>query len=202
MNRNQTTRIWHSAAQLLFCFAALALLTLVCFGLELNLTATAFAYLILIVLLSLMGSFIPSVALCLIAVGYLHYFFAGFRLNYWGDAAESIAFLITSLVVTGLVRRARRLAAAALESQKEVRALRDQLRLVIDTIPALVWSKLPDGAADFLNQRFRDYTGLSLKEGRGWGWMNAFHPEDRAIDAWRAALAAGEPFEKEARMRR
>jgi hypothetical protein len=69
MNRNQTTRIWHSAAQLLFGFAALALLTLVCFGLELNLTATAFAYLILIVLLSLMGSFIPSVALCLIAVG-------------------------------------------------------------------------------------------------------------------------------------
>jgi PAS domain S-box-containing protein len=202
MNRNQTTRIWHSAAQLLFGFAALALLTLVCFGLELNLTATAFAYLILIVLLSLMGSFIPSVALCLIAVGYLHYFFAGFRLNYWGDAAESIAFLITSLVVTGLVRRARRLAAAALESQKEVRALRDQLRLVIDTIPALVWSKLPDGAADFLNQRFRDYTGLSLEEGRGWGWMNAFHPEDRAIDEWRAALAAGEPFEKEARLRR
>jgi PAS domain S-box-containing protein len=78
-----------------------------------------------------------------------------------------------------------------------------RLRLVIDTLPAMVWSKLPDGSADFLNQRFREYTGLSLEEGLGWGWMmNAFHPEDRAEEEWRAAFAAGEPFEKEARLRR
>jgi len=78
----------------------------------------------------------------------------------------------------------------------------DRLRLVIDTLPALAWSKLPDGSADFLNQRFREYTGLSLEEGLGWGWINAFHPEDRAEEEWRAAFAAGEPFEKEARLRR
>src|SRR5216684_8932068 len=79
----------------------------------------------------------------------------------------------------------------------------DRLRLVIDTLPALVWSKLPDGSADFLNQRFREYTGLSVEEGLGWGWMmKAFHPEDRAEDEWRAAFAAGQPFEKEARLRR
>src|SRR4029077_2534399 len=65
-----------------------------------------------------------------------------------------------------------------------------------------VWSKLPDGSADFLNQRFREYTGLSLAEGLGWGWLNAFHPEDRAEEEWRAAFAIGEPFEKEARVRR
>jgi PAS domain S-box-containing protein len=78
-----------------------------------------------------------------------------------------------------------------------------RLRLVIDTLPALVWRKLPDGSADFLNQRFREYTGLSVEEGLGWGWMrNAFHPEDRAEEEWRAAFAAGQPFEKEARLRR
>ena len=32
--------------------------------------------------------------------------------------------------------------------------------------------------------------------------MNALHPEDGAMDDWRAALAAGEPFEREARLRR
>jgi C4-dicarboxylate-specific signal transduction histidine kinase len=41
-----------------------------------------------------------------------------------------------------------------------------------------------------------------LEEGRGSAWMNALHPEDRAMADWRAALAAGEPFEKEARLRR
>ena len=86
------------------------------------------------------------------------------------------------------------------EDRKEAEG---RLRLVIDTLPAMVWSKLPDGSADFLNQRFLEYTGLSLKEGLDWGWMfNAFHPEDRAEEEWRAAFAAGEPFEKEARLRR
>jgi PAS domain S-box-containing protein len=67
----------------------------------------------------------------------------------------------------------------------------------------MVWRKLPDGSAEFLNQRFREYTGLSVEEGLGWGWMrNAFHPEDRTEEEWRAAFAAGEPFEKEARQRR
>jgi PAS domain S-box-containing protein len=88
-------------------------------------------------------------------------------------------------------------------AEKSVRRSEDRLRLVIDTLPALVWSKSPDGSADFLNQRFREYTGLSVEEGLGWGWMvNAFHPEDRAEEEWRAAFAAGEPFEKEARLRR
>jgi PAS domain-containing protein len=67
---------------------------------------------------------------------------------------------------------------------------------VIDTIPALVWSKLPDGSADFLNQRFREYTGLSVEEGLGEGWLKAIHPDDCAssIEVWREAFAGGEVF--------
>ena len=88
-------------------------------------------------------------------------------------------------------------------AEEDVRRSEDRLRLVIDTLPAIVSSKLPDGSADFLNQRFREYTGLSVEEGLGWGWMrNAFHPEDRAEEEWRAAFAAGEPFEREARLKR
>jgi len=81
-------------------------------------------------------------------------------------------------------------------------AIEGRLRVIIDTIPTIVWRKLPDGSADFLNQHFREYTGLSLEDGLGWGWMNAFHPDDRLIGEWRAALAVGKPFEKEARLRR
>jgi len=80
--------------------------------------------------------------------------------------------------------------------------IEERLRLIIDTIPTIVWRKLPNGSADFLNRNFREYTGLSLEHGLGWGWMNAFHPEDRLKEEWRAALAGGKPFEKEARLRR
>jgi len=91
--------------------------------------------------------------------------------------------------------------AATVTSSVDKRTSEARLRLVIDTLPALVWSKLPDGSTNFLNRRFLDYTGLSLEEGLGWGWMNAFHPEDRADDEWRAAFAGGQAFERQARLR-
>jgi PAS domain S-box-containing protein len=81
--------------------------------------------------------------------------------------------------------------------------IEERLRLIIDTMPTIVWRKLPDGSADFLNRNFREYTGLSLEDGLGWGWMmNAFHPDDRLMEEWRTALADGKPFDKEARLRR
>jgi PAS domain S-box-containing protein len=88
------------------------------------------------------------------------------------------------------------------EADEASNVIEERLRLIIDTIPAIVWRKLPDGSADFLNRNFREYTGFSLEDGLGWGWMNAFHPEDRLMEEWRAALTAGKPFEKEARLRR
>jgi PAS domain S-box-containing protein len=88
--------------------------------------------------------------------------------------------------------------------EDDLRRGEDHMRLVIDTIPALVWSKFSDASADFLNQRFREYTGLSVEEGLGGGWLKAFHPEDPAssVEVWRAAFATGKPFEFEARLRR
>jgi len=52
--------------------------------------------------------------------------------------------------------------------------IEERLRLIIDTIPTIVWRKLPDGSADFLNRNFLEYTGLSVEDGLGWGWMSAF----------------------------
>ena len=80
----------------------------------------------------------------------------------------------------------------------------DWLRLVIDTIPCLILSAQPDGAFDFINQRWLEFTGLKLEQVQGWGWCNALHPEDteRVVGDWRAGLAAGVPFENATRVRR
>jgi PAS domain S-box-containing protein len=78
----------------------------------------------------------------------------------------------------------------------------DRLRRVINTIPAHVWSTLPDGSVDFINQRLLESTGLSIEALLGSGWQSIVHPDDRTryIAQWRAALAAGEPVEIEARV--
>jgi PAS domain S-box-containing protein len=80
----------------------------------------------------------------------------------------------------------------------------DRYRTIIDAIPAMAWSTLPDGYVEFLNRRCLDYTGLSLGEARGWGWDVAVHPDDleALTDRWRALLASGEAGEMEARVRR
>jgi len=82
--------------------------------------------------------------------------------------------------------------------------VKDELRRAVDTIPGLVWSALPDGTMDFLNQRWCDYTGISLGEASGVGWQAACHPEDlpRLIDFWRSLLDTSRPGEFEARLRR
>src|SRR6202158_1561834 len=78
------------------------------------------------------------------------------------------------------------------------------LRTVIDAIPALVVSALPDGSVEFVNQGWREYTGRSLEGLTGSGWQAVIHPADlrKFVDEWNAARAAGKPFENEARVRR
>jgi formate hydrogenlyase transcriptional activator len=86
----------------------------------------------------------------------------------------------------------------------ELRNSEKKLRQVIDTIPTLAWSILPDGANEFLNKRWHEYTGLSADESHGSGWQVAIHPEDRVLllQRWKGLLASGEPGEMEARLRR
>ena len=78
------------------------------------------------------------------------------------------------------------------------------IRLVVDTIPTLAWSAGRDGSADFFNQRWLDYTGLSAKEALGSGWEVAIHPDDlpRILETFREALNSVKPYEVEGRFRR
>jgi PAS domain S-box-containing protein len=84
-----------------------------------------------------------------------------------------------------------------------VKRAEDRLRLVIDTIPTMVWSLRPDGVLDFVNQRWLDYAGLSFEDAIAEP-MRVLHPEDlsRVTEKWLKDMAAGEPSEDEMRLRR
>jgi PAS domain S-box-containing protein len=79
----------------------------------------------------------------------------------------------------------------------------DRLRLVIDTIPTLVWRAGPEGIPDFLNQPALDYTGLSSDQTET-GWPRAFHPDDKKgmLQKWSAIRESGMRGGLEARLRR
>ena len=83
-------------------------------------------------------------------------------------------------------------------------ATEDALRLAVDTTPAFIHTGRPDGYLDYFNRGWLDFLGKSLEEVCGWGWTESVHPEDVAgiVQKWHAALASGEPFEIETRVRR
>src|SRR5262249_50914874 len=103
------------------------------------------------------------------------------------------------------IERAQRDAALRRSEARLAEARRD-LQSMIDTIPVFVAAYEPDGTRSFVNRRWQDYMGLTSAEATG---PNAkvfphFHPDDaeRNDKAWRAALASGEPFSMEVRVRR
>jgi len=75
---------------------------------------------------------------------------------------------------------------------------------VIDALPGMVWTALPDGSVDFVNQRWCEFTNLGAGESHGRGWHRAIHTEDlpEFVDRWRAIVESGEPGEIEARLQR
>jgi PAS domain S-box-containing protein len=87
---------------------------------------------------------------------------------------------------------------------QQVRRQERKLRDVVETIPNVAWSALPDGSVDFVNRNWEEYTGLSTEKTVGSGWQEAVHPEDLEwyAEKWRASITAGEPFESEVRLRR
>jgi PAS domain S-box-containing protein len=100
------------------------------------------------------------------------------------DSGAPVATMTTSNDITARKRAEE----AARRSEKE-------LRDVIETVPAMLWSSLPDGSLDFINRRWQEFTGLAAEDALGWTWEAVVHPEDhgRFVADWRAALAAGQP---------
>jgi len=82
------------------------------------------------------------------------------------------------------------------------RRIERELRLVIDTIPAMSWSALADGARDYCSKGWVEYTGIKSSEAAGSAWLKAYHPEDRDahMAKWRASTSSGELFKSEARI--
>jgi PAS domain S-box-containing protein len=104
-------------------------------------------------------------------------------------------------VLTGLYRLRLR----HLERQRDaLRKSEKELRDVIDTIPATVWSMPPDGSDTYVNKHFVEYSGLSAEQTAGSGWQAAIHPDDleRHAGKWSEAVATGKPHENEVRFRR
>jgi PAS domain S-box-containing protein len=90
------------------------------------------------------------------------------------------------------------------EAEDAVVKTEARFRVLADSMPQLVWSATPDGARDYHNARWYEFTGAPIGSCDGDSWADLVHPEDResALTAWVRALETGEGFQGEYRLRR
>jgi len=90
------------------------------------------------------------------------------------------------------------------QSESALRLSEQEFRSLAEAMPQIVWATRPDGWNIYFNQKWVDYTGLTMEESYGHGWNTPFHPDDkqRAWDAWQRATQHNEQYSLECRLRR
>jgi PAS domain S-box-containing protein len=78
-----------------------------------------------------------------------------------------------------------------------------QFEMFAQALPNHVWTARPDGTMEWFNDRALAYGGVTAEMADG-DWVNIVHPDDqpRAASLWAAAIAAGQPYDVEFRLRR
>ena len=120
------------------------------------------------------------------------------------ERAFLVKLALGMLVFAALCAVALRKRRDLLRSVEALALSERRFRELADSQPQLVWSCLPDGRCDFVSDRWLRYTGTAPDADTDAAWRSAVHPEDRGAVAatWKAAMAAGKPFQLSLRLRR
>ncbi|MHA3773249.1 ATP-binding protein [Verrucomicrobiota bacterium sgz303538] len=86
-----------------------------------------------------------------------------------------------------------------------LKASEARFRLLAESLPQFVWECNEAGVIEFTNQRWSEFSGLTLEETRDLARLGAvFHPDDAPgfFSTWAEAQATVSPLHEQARMRR
>ena len=86
----------------------------------------------------------------------------------------------------------------------DVAETEQQFSILADNAPVMIWRAGVDGLCDFFNKPWLDFTGRSIDQELGEGWVEGVHPEDveRCLGTYRQAFEARQDFSMEYRLRR
>jgi len=93
--------------------------------------------------------------------------------------------------------------AVAVHSTEAPDLREERWRPILEAIPHVVWTALPDGSTTYLNGRGTEVLGITADQLHGWTWLQLVDPEDvdRARQCWQAAVSAGTEYVNEYRLR-
>jgi signal transduction histidine kinase len=173
---------WHAATQFLFGMIGLAFITFAAIPLHLQPGSISLLYLIVVVFVSLRAGFVASVAVSLMAVFCLNYYFLPLFSSSWSNnplaLVATVAFLSTAWVISAMVARVRKLTEAQLTLRFEER-LSERARIARELHDTLLQSfqglvlhfqavndLLPPGQAKEALEKALDRADQAIVEGR------------------------------------
>ncbi len=111
-----------------------------------------------------------------------------------GTSAHSVTGVGLVAMDTTLRRRA----------EEQLRRSEERFRTVLDASASIIWNTASTGEFEWTQPRWTAFTGQSFEQLRGWDWLDAVHPDDRAriTEAWRDALQERSHYEVSHRLRR
>lgn len=80
----------------------------------------------------------------------------------------------------------------------------ESVRALFDVLPQLIWTALPDGRLDYINEPFYSFTNWKPDKALGNDWISIIHEEDvkHSVERWGHSLQTAEPYEVEHRIKR
>jgi two-component system, sensor histidine kinase and response regulator len=90
------------------------------------------------------------------------------------------------------------------QAEENLRFGEARYRSLVEATTAIVWNTPASGEFEVEQSRWSDFTGQTFEQLKGWGWLNAVHPDDRPNTArvWSAAVASRSLYVVEHRLRR
>jgi PAS domain S-box-containing protein len=106
-------------------------------------------------------------------------------------------------MVVGVSKIARDITARK-RAEHVLRESEERFRLVANTAPVLIWMAGANKLCTFFNQGWLSFTGRSMEQELGEGWLSGVHPDDvqRCLGIYSASFDARAEFKMEYRLRR
>lgn len=80
----------------------------------------------------------------------------------------------------------------------------NQYQIIVESSPNMIWRSGLDALCNYFNATWLNYTGKTMEQEVGNGWVDGVHPEDveRCVKIYLDAFAKQEPFEMDYRLKR